>query len=165
MDFDLDDLVANGTMIAPLAAVLKAIVRARYNVVISGGPNTGKTQTLRALAKAIPPRERLVTIEDAFELDLDADHVAHPNVGGVAGPRAQHRGRRARIDMAELVRWGLRMSPDRVIVGEARGARGHPAAQRHVAGQRRVAWPRCTPRRPGRRSPAWRPTRCRRRNG
>lgn len=121
MDFDLDDLVANGTVDAPLAAVLKAIVRARYNVVISGGPNTGKTQTLRALAKAIPPRERVVTIEDAFELDLDADHVAHPNAVALQAREPNIEGQGG-IDMAELVRWGLRMSPDRVIVGEARGA-------------------------------------------
>ena len=129
-----------------------------------GGPNTGKTQTLRAFAKAIPPRERLVTIEDAFELDLDADPVAHPNVAALQAREPNIEGQGG-VDMAELVRWGLRMNPDRVIVGEARGARGHPAAQRHVAGQRRVASPRSTPRRRGRRSPAWPPTRCRRRSG
>ena len=121
MDYSLDDLVANGTLDAPLAAVLTAIVRARCNVVISGGTNTGKTQTLRALAKAIPPDERLVTIEDAFELDLDADPVAHPNVAALQAREPNIEGQGA-VDMAELVRWGLRMNPSRVIVGEARGS-------------------------------------------
>ncbi len=121
MDYSLDDLVANSTMTAPLAAVLAAIVRAPFNVVISGGANTGKTQTLRALAKAIPARERLVTIEDAFELDLDADEQAHPNVAALQAREPNIEGQGA-VDMAELVRWGLRMNPHRVIVGEARGA-------------------------------------------
>jgi pilus assembly protein CpaF len=121
MDFDLDDLVANGTVDSPLATVLAAIVRARLNVVISGGPNTGKTQTLRAFAKAVPARERIVTIEDAFELDLDADRVAHPNAVALQAREPNIEGQGG-IDMAELVRWGLRMNPDRVIVGEARGA-------------------------------------------
>ena len=121
MDYNLDDLVANGTMTAPMAAVLAAIVRARFNTLASGGANTGKTQLLRALAKAIPPRERLVTIEDAFELDLDMDPVAHPNVAALQAREPNIEGHGA-VDMAELVRWGLRMNPDRVIVGEARGA-------------------------------------------
>jgi pilus assembly protein CpaF len=121
MDYSLGDLVANGTLDAPLAGVLAAIVRARCNVVISGGTNTGKTQTLRALAKAIPPGERLVTIEDAFELDLDADPLAHPNVAALQAREPNIEGHGA-VDMAELVRWGLRMNPSRVIVGEARGS-------------------------------------------
>jgi Flp pilus assembly CpaF family ATPase len=120
-DYSLADLVANATLDAPLAAVLAAIVRARCNVVVSGGANTGKTQTLRALAKAIPPYERLVTIEDAFELDLDADPLAHPNVAALQAREPNIEGQGA-VDMAELVRWGLRMNPSRVIVGEARGA-------------------------------------------
>ena len=119
-DFTLDDLAAGGTMTATVAAILAAIVRARLNVVIAGGANTGKTQTLRALAKAIPPAERLVTVEDAFELDLDADERAHPNVAALQAREPNIEGAGA-VDMAELVRWGLRMNPHRVIVGEARG--------------------------------------------
>jgi Flp pilus assembly CpaF family ATPase len=119
-DFSLDDLAANGTMTTTVAAILRAVVRGRLNVVISGGANTGKTQTLRALAKAIPPSERLVTIEDAFELDLDADGDAHPNVAALQAREPNIEGAGA-VDMAELVRWGLRMNPHRVIVGEARG--------------------------------------------
>jgi pilus assembly protein CpaF len=119
-DFSLDDLVANGTMTPAIAAVLHAVVRARLNVVICGGANTGKTQTLRTLARAIPPAERLVTVEDAFELDLDADEAAHPNVAALQAREPNIEGAGA-VDMAELVRWGLRMNPHRVIVGEARG--------------------------------------------
>ena len=120
-DFTLDDLIANGTMTEAMAGLLAAIVRARLNMVISGGANTGKTQTLRTVAKAIPARERLVTIEDAFELDLDGDVEAHPNVAALQAREPNIEGQGA-VDMAELVRWGLRMNPDRVIVGEARGA-------------------------------------------
>jgi len=120
-DFAVDDLVANGTMTPAMAALLTAIVQARYNAVISGGANTGKTQTLRTVAKAIPDWERLITIEDAFELDLDADVEAHPNVAALQAREPNIEGQGA-VDMAELVRWGLRMNPHRVIVGEARGA-------------------------------------------
>jgi Flp pilus assembly CpaF family ATPase len=119
-DYGLTDLAGNGTMPAPLASVLTAVVRARLNMIVSGGVNTGKTQMLRALARAIPPRERLVTIEDAFELELDADTVAHPNVAALQAREPNIEGHGA-VDMAELVRWGLRMNPHRVIVGEARG--------------------------------------------
>jgi pilus assembly protein CpaF len=88
-------------------------------VIICGGTDTGKTTFLRAMAKAIPPEERLITIEDTDELALDEDpdhpdcvalQAREPNVEGEGG-----------IDLAELVRWALRMSPDRVILGEARG--------------------------------------------
>ncbi|WWR54864.1 ATPase, T2SS/T4P/T4SS family [Streptomyces sp. SCSIO 30461] len=104
-----------------LAAFLRALVRARKNIVIGGGTNVGKTTVLRAFAHEIPPHERLVTIEDTFELGLDADPVAHPNVVAMQAREPNIEGRGG-IDQAELVRWGLRMSPDRVIVGEIRGA-------------------------------------------
>ncbi|MFF3517384.1 CpaF family protein [Streptomyces sp. NPDC002573] len=104
-----------------LAAFLRALVRAHKNIVIGGGTNVGKTTVLRAFAHEIPPHERLVTIEDTFELGLDADPVAHPNVVAMQAREANIEGQGG-IDQAELVRWGLRMSPDRVIVGEIRGA-------------------------------------------
>ena len=117
----LADLVRLGVCDEPMADFLGALVRARRNVIVAGGTNVGKTTVLRALASAIPPTERLVTIEDTFELGLDADRVAHPDVVAMQAREANIEGEGA-IDQAELVRWGLRMSPDRVIVGEIRGA-------------------------------------------
>lgn len=114
------ELVRLGVCDEQLAAVLTAMVRARKNIVIGGGTNVGKTTVLRAFAHEIPPEERLVTIEDTFELGLDADPVAHPNVVAMQSREPNIEGRGG-IDQAELVRWGLRMSPDRVIVGEIRG--------------------------------------------
>ncbi|MGW2055899.1 CpaF family protein [Streptomyces sp. NPDC001840] len=115
------ELVRLGVCDEQLAGFLRALVRARKNIVIGGGTNVGKTTVLRAFAHEIPPEERLVTIEDTFELGLDADPVAHPNVVAMQAREPNIEGQGA-IDQAELVRWGLRMSPDRVIVGEIRGA-------------------------------------------
>ncbi|MEU8351635.1 ATPase, T2SS/T4P/T4SS family [Streptomyces sp. NPDC048845] len=117
----LDELVRLGVCDSRLAALLQAMVRARKNIVIGGGTNVGKTTVLRAFAHEIPPTERLVTIEDTFELGLDADPAAHPNVVAMQAREPNIEGQGG-IDQAELVRWGLRMSPDRVIVGEIRGA-------------------------------------------
>ncbi|MFI1736557.1 CpaF family protein [Streptomyces sioyaensis] len=115
------ELVRLGVCDQQLAALLRALVRARKNIVIGGGTNVGKTTVLRAFAHEIPPQERLVTIEDTFELGLDADAAAHPNVVAMQAREPNIEGKGG-IDQAELVRWGLRMSPDRVIVGEIRGA-------------------------------------------
>ncbi|MGW1913156.1 CpaF family protein [Streptomyces sp. NPDC002076] len=115
------ELVRLGVCDEQLAGFLRALVRARKNIVIGGGTNVGKTTVLRAFAHEIPPEERLVTIEDTFELGLDADPVAHPNVVAMQAREPNIEGQGG-IDQAELVRWGLRMSPDRVIVGEIRGA-------------------------------------------
>ncbi|WP_432003376.1 CpaF family protein [Streptomyces sioyaensis] len=115
------ELVRLGVCDQQLAAFLRALVRARKNIVIGGGTNVGKTTVLRAFAHEIPPAERLVTIEDTFELGLDADATAHPNVVAMQAREPNIEGKGG-IDQAELVRWGLRMSPDRVIVGEIRGA-------------------------------------------
>ncbi|TXC95244.1 ATPase, T2SS/T4P/T4SS family [Streptomyces sp. ISID311] len=115
------ELVRLGVCDQQLAALLRALVRARKNIVIGGGTNVGKTTVLRAFAHEIPPQERLVTIEDTFELGLDADATAHPNVVAMQAREPNIEGKGG-IDQAELVRWGLRMSPDRVIVGEIRGA-------------------------------------------
>ncbi|MDI5974032.1 ATPase, T2SS/T4P/T4SS family [Streptomyces sp. SL13] len=117
----LTDLVRLGMCDEPMAGFLGALVRARRNAIVAGGTNVGKTTLLRALASAIPPDERLVTIEDTFELGLDADPVAHPDVVAMQAREANIEGEGA-VNQAELVRWGLRMSPDRVIVGEIRGA-------------------------------------------
>lgn len=116
----LDDLVARGTMSVPLARLLAAVVGARRNVIIAGGTDTGKTTLLRAMAKAIGARERIVTIEDTYELGLDTD-PDHPDCVAMQAREANLEGQGA-LDQAELVRWALRMAPDRVIVGEARGS-------------------------------------------
>ncbi|UGQ15323.1 Flp pilus assembly complex ATPase component TadA [Yinghuangia sp. ASG 101] len=121
LSVSLRDLVRLGVCDEPLAAFLGALVRARKNLIVAGGTNVGKTTVLRALASAIPARERLITIEDTFELGLDCDPVAHPNVVAMQAREANLEGVGA-VDQAELVRWGLRMGPDRVIVGEIRGA-------------------------------------------
>ena len=117
----LRELVRNGTVDEPLAAFLAALVRARKNLLISGGTAVGKTTMLRALASAIPPEERLITIEDSLELCLDWDTDAHPDVVAMQSrePNTEDQGE---ITLAELVRWALRMTPDRVLVGEVRGA-------------------------------------------
>ncbi|MEE4590982.1 ATPase, T2SS/T4P/T4SS family [Streptomyces sp. DSM 41524] len=117
----MEDLVRLGVCDEPMAALLSALVRARKNIIIGGGTNVGKTTVLRAFASQIPSTERLITIEDTFELGLDADQGAHPNVVAMQAREPNIEGQGA-IDQAELVRWGLRMSPDRVIVGEIRGS-------------------------------------------
>ncbi len=110
-----------GTIDRDLEAFLGALVRARKNLLVTGGTAIGKTTLLRALAAEIPPWERLVTVEDVLELGLDADAVAHPDVVAMQAREANIEGQGA-ISQAELVRWALRMSPDRVIVGEVRGS-------------------------------------------
>ena len=117
---DLPELQRLGLIDAGLAELLRALVRARKNLLITGGTGLGKTTLLRGLASVIDPGERLVTIEDAFELGLDADPVLHPDVVALQAREANIEGEGA-VSQAELVRWALRMSPDRVIVGEIRG--------------------------------------------
>jgi pilus assembly protein CpaF len=114
--FSLDDLVANGTLPRGLADFLGSCVAARAAVLVSGGTGSGKTTTLGALSAAIPEGERIVTIEDAAELRLRQRHVvrleARPaNVEG-----------RGEVTIRSLVRNALRMRPDRIVVGEVRGA-------------------------------------------
>ncbi|GAB3160715.1 ATPase, T2SS/T4P/T4SS family [Micromonospora sonneratiae] len=116
----LADLEQLGTVNPVLRELLAAAVRARLNVLIAGRTGAGKTTLLRALASAIPPAERIVTIEDTYELALDADKVVHPDVVPLQSREANVEGAGA-IDMSMLFRSELRMSPDRVIVGEIRG--------------------------------------------
>jgi pilus assembly protein CpaF len=113
--FSLDDLVANGTLPAVLASFLGDCVRARAAILVSGGTGSGKTTTLNALSGAIPEGERIVTVEDAAELQLRQAHVVRlearpPNVEG-----------RGEVTIRALVRNALRMRPDRIVVGEVRG--------------------------------------------
>jgi pilus assembly protein CpaF len=109
------DLVAAGTWTEDLRALLGAAVRERLTVLVSGGTGSGKTTTLNALSSFIPTGERIVTIEDTAELQLQQPHVvrleARPaNVEG-----------RGEVTVRKLVRNALRMRPDRIVVGEVRG--------------------------------------------
>jgi Flp pilus assembly CpaF family ATPase len=116
----LPELRARGTLDPGLEQFLRAMVRARKNILITGGTGAGKTTLLRGLASEMDPMERIVTIEDAFELGLELDPDIHADVTAFQAREANVEGEGA-ISQAELVRWGLRMSPDRVIVGEIRG--------------------------------------------
>ena len=114
--FSPEDLVANGTLTRPLLDFLARAVRARATILVCGGTGSGKTTTLNALSSFVGDGERVVTIEDAAELRLRQPHVVRlearpPNLEG-----------RGEVTIRRLVRNALRMRPDRIIVGEVRGA-------------------------------------------
>jgi Flp pilus assembly CpaF family ATPase len=119
MTMSLPELVALGTIDLALRELLSAAVAARLNLIVSGRTGAGKTTFLRGIASVIPARERLITIEDTYELGFDLD-PAHPNVVAMQAREANVEGEGA-IDMAALFRNGLRMLPERVFVGETRG--------------------------------------------
>jgi pilus assembly protein CpaF len=114
--FTLDELVAAGTLAPDGAEWLRAIVAARIAFVVSGGTGSGKTTLLAALLSIVPPAERLVVVEDATELRPD-----HPHVVGLEARPANVEGA-GLVTMRDLVRQALRMRPDRLVVGEVRGA-------------------------------------------
>lgn len=116
----LAELRENGTIDFALESFLTALVRAKRNVLATGGTAIGKTTLLRALASAIPPWERLITIEDVLELGLGEDTSAHPDVVALQAREPNIEGQ-GEISLSDLVWQSLRMSPDRVIVGEVRG--------------------------------------------
>ena len=110
----MQDFINYGTISEPMALVLQGIVRARLNVLISGGTGSGKTTTLNIMSGYIPPDERIVTIEDSAELQLQQPHVVRletrpPNIEG-----------KGQVTARDLVRNSLRMRPDRIVVGEVR---------------------------------------------
>ncbi|MXQ07524.1 ATP-binding cassette domain-containing protein [Alphaproteobacteria bacterium GH1-50] len=112
----LEKMIELGSLSEPAAALLKALVEARMNILISGGTGSGKTTLLNAMSRSISPNERIVTIEDAAELQLQQEHVVRletrpPNPNGAGA-----------IFQRDLVKNALRMRPDRIIVGEVRGA-------------------------------------------
>ncbi|HXA30679.1 MAG TPA: ATPase, T2SS/T4P/T4SS family [Acidimicrobiales bacterium] len=120
VDLSIDDLIGLGTIDAGIASFLAAAVRARKNIVVAGAMNSGKTTLLRALASVIPPRERLVTIEQSLELALDNDSARHPDIVALEARPANLEGE-GMVGVADLVRRALRMNADRVIVGEVLG--------------------------------------------
>jgi len=112
----IDDLLELGTITEPMARVLQAVVKARLNMLITGGTGSGKTTLLNILSRYIPETERIVTIEDSAELQMQQPHVVRletrpPNIEG-----------KGTITQRDLVRNSLRMRPDRIVVGEVRGA-------------------------------------------
>jgi pilus assembly protein CpaF len=115
-----DDLIAKGTLDLGLREFLRAAMLAKKSCIICGGIGAGKTTLLRAMAADIPPSERLITIEDSLELGLERFPELHPDVVALEAREPNLEGEGG-VSLAELVRWALRMSPDRVIVGEARG--------------------------------------------
>ncbi|MEY4252249.1 MAG: hypothetical protein RL691_1130 [Actinomycetota bacterium] len=108
-----------------VARFLAAAVRAKKNIVIAGGTGSGKTTLLRALLNEIPYNERIVTIEDAFELGIEHFEASHPDHDALQARAANIEGQ-GEINMSDLTRMALRMDPDRVIVGEVRGAEAFP---------------------------------------
>ena len=113
--YTMDRLVENGTITAQLAEILEIIVKSRMNVLISGGTGTGKTTMLNAMSSLISSKERIVTIEDTAELQLQQEHIARmesrpANTEGVG-----------EVTQRDLLRNSLRMRPDRIVVGEVRG--------------------------------------------
>jgi Flp pilus assembly CpaF family ATPase len=121
----LNELRLRGLLTQELQDFLTAAVRARRNFVIAGGTGSGKTTLLRALINEVPPSERLVTIEDAYELGLDHFEHLHPDHDALQSRPANIEGQ-GEITLADLTRMALRMDPDRVIVGEVRGAEAFP---------------------------------------
>ncbi len=113
--YTIENLVGFGTLSPAMAKFLEACVLARLNIVVSGGTGSGKTTTLNCLSSFIPSDERIITIEDAAELQLKQDHVVpletrSPNIEG-----------KGMVSVRDLVRNSLRMRPDRIVVGEVRG--------------------------------------------
>jgi pilus assembly protein CpaF len=119
MQLTLRELADLGSMTPEMVGLFEAMVAARLNIVVSGGMDTGKTTMVRALCRAIEPQERIITVEDPYELSLDTD-PAHPDVVPMQ-PRDPNIEGEGGIDMTTLVRWATRMNPSRVIVGEVRG--------------------------------------------
>lgn len=112
---ELDDLLTLKTLTPEIGELIKGVVRAKLNILISGGTGTGKTTLLNVLSRFIPSTERIVTIEDSAELQLKQEHVVRletrpPNIEG-----------KGEVTQRDLVRNSLRMRPDRIIVGEVRG--------------------------------------------
>ena len=112
---DFDKLIENGSLTRPVARILEIAGRARLNVVISGGTGSGKTTMMNAMSRLIDDGERIVTVEDAAELQLQQPHVVRLET------RPASLEGRGEINQRDLVRNALRMRPDRIIIGEVRG--------------------------------------------
>ncbi len=121
----LEELTRGGLMTSNVRSFLRAAVLAKRNIIVAGGTGSGKTTLLRALMNEIPYLERIITIEDAFELGLSRFSQLHPDHDALQSRTANIEGHGA-IPLADLTRMALRMDPDRVVVGEVRGAEAFP---------------------------------------
>jgi Flp pilus assembly CpaF family ATPase len=121
----LDELRRGGLLTPELTSFFRAAVLARRNIIVAGGTGSGKTTLLRSLMNEIPRHERIVTIEDAYELGIDRFRDLHPDFDSLQSrpPNIEGQGE---IPLSDLTRMALRMDPDRVIVGEVRGAEAFP---------------------------------------
>jgi pilus assembly protein CpaF len=113
--FTVQDLIGFGTLTPEMVDVLQACVRARLNILVSGGTGTGKTTLLNVISSFIPADERIITVEDAVELQLQQDHVVRLE------SRPANTEGKGEITIRDLVRNSLRMRPDRIVIGEVRG--------------------------------------------
>lgn len=121
--FTLAHLHRNGAMHPRMVSLLEAAARGRLNIVVSGGTGSGKTTVLNALSEHIDPEERVVTLEDAAELDLQQPHVVRLETRVATSENAKE------VTMRDLLKNALRMRPDRIIVGEVRGGEALEALQ------------------------------------
>ena len=121
----IPQLVEKQMMEPEVGNFLAAAVRSRKNIIVAGGTGSGKTTLLRALINEIGPLERIVTIEDAYELGIEHFQSAHPDHDALQARTANIEGQ-GEVTMADLTRMALRMDPDRVVVGEVRGGEAFP---------------------------------------
>ncbi len=113
--FTQEDLISNGTLTHEIAHFLRSCVKSRMNIIVSGGTGSGKTTTLNIISGFISSAERIITIEDAAELQLKQEHVV------TLESRPANNEGKGQITIHDLVRNSLRMRPDRIVVGEVRG--------------------------------------------
>lgn len=113
---ELDDLIKNQTLVPEFRDLLQGLVKAKLNIILSGGTGSGKTTLLNVLSRFIPETERIVTIEDAAELQLKQDHVVRMET------RPANIEGKGEVIQRDLVKNSLRMRPDRIILGEVRGS-------------------------------------------
>jgi pilus assembly protein CpaF len=114
--YGMDDLVTFGTLTPEMAELIFGLVKAKVNLLVSGGTGSGKTTLLNVISGAIPPNERIITIEDAAELQLQQPHVVRLE------SRPQNIEGKGEVTQRALLRNSLRMRPDRIILGEIRGS-------------------------------------------
>ncbi len=113
---DFEKLIGYGSLTAPIARVLEIAARCRLNIIVSGGTGSGKTTMMNAMSRFIDPAERIVTVEDAAELQLQQPHIVRLET------RPSSLEGKGEVNARDLVRNALRMRPDRIIIGEVRGA-------------------------------------------